>query len=206
MKLLLSCISTKHSTLKKHWTQTSQDISCPLTVLGSHQKPKEDLGGLLCLIEDMGSTQKTLELKMAAGMVTSDNGVFVTSFSGVHEVDTNLGIVRHNIVSSPLFNALHSISRTQRGYLVASTGLDLLLEFNRSGEILWSWWATDHGFESTPDGQPRVLDKLADHRSIQYGTRAQTTHINSAAELPDGRFLASLFHQGMVIASDRETG
>ena len=206
MKLLLSCISTKHSTLKKHWTQTSQDISCPLTVLGSHQKPKEDLGGLLCLIEDMGSTQKTLELKMAAGMVTSDNGVFVTSFSGVHEVDTNLGIVRHNIVSSPLFNALHSISRTQRGYLVASTGLDLLLEFNRSGEILWSWWATDHGFELTSDGQPRVLDKLADHRSIQYGTRAQTTHINSAAELPDGRFLASLFHQGMVIAIDRETG
>src|SRR6266550_8320372 len=206
MKLLLSCISTKHSTLKKHWTQTSQDISCPLTVLGSHQKPKEDLGGLLCLIEDMGSSQKTLELKMAAGMVTSDNGVFVTSFSGVHEVDTNLGIVRHNIVSSPLFNALHSISRTQRGYLVASTGLDLLLEFNRSGEILWSWWATDHGFELTPDGQPRVLDKLADHRSIQYGTRAQTTHINSAAELPDGRFLASLFHQGMVIAIDRETG
>src|SRR6266576_2130863 len=206
MKLLLSCISTKHSMLKKHWTQTSQDISCPLTVLGSHQKPKEDLGGLLCLIEDMGSSQKTLELKMAAGMVTSDNGVFVTSFSGVHEVDTNLGIVRHNIVSSPLFNALHSISRTQRGYLVASTGLDLLLEFNRSGEILWSWWATDHGFGLTPDGQPRVLDKLADHRSIQYGTRAQTTHINSAAELPDGRFLASLFHQGMVIAIDRETG
>src|SRR5205807_4182168 len=206
MKLLLSCISTKHSTLKKHWTQTSQDISCPLTVLGSHQKPKEDLGGLLCLIEDMGSSQKTLDLKMAAGMVTSDNGVFVTSFSGVHEVDTNLGIVRHNIVSSPLFNALHSISRTQRGCLVASTGLDLLLEFNRSGEILWSWWATDHGFGLTPDGQPRVLDKLADHRSIQYGTRAQTTHINSAAELPDGRFLASLFHQGMVIVIDRETG
>jgi hypothetical protein len=35
---------------------------------------------------------------------------------------------------------------------------------------------------------------------------SQTTHINSAAELPDGRFLASLFHQGMVIAIDRETG
>jgi len=37
------------------------------------------------------------------------------------------------VVSSPLFNALHSISRTRRGYLVASTGLDLLLEFNRDG-------------------------------------------------------------------------
>src|SRR5436853_3501448 len=57
-----------------------------------------------------------------------------------------------------------------------------------------------------PAGNPRVLDKLADHRSTQYGTLSQTTHINSAAEMPDGRFLASLFHQGMVIVIDRETG
>src|ERR1700736_5582256 len=206
MRLLLSCISTNHSVLKQHWTESSQQTQCPLTVLGSYQKPQEDLGGLLCLVEDMGSSQKTLELKMAAGMVTSDKGVFVTSFSGVHEVDSNLGIVRQNIVSSPLFNALHSISRTERGYLVASTGLDLLLEFNRNGDILWSWWATDHGFEFTPTGSRRELDKSTDYRAVQFGTLAQTTHINSAAELPGGRVLASLFHQGMVIAIDRESG
>ncbi len=204
MRLLLSCISTKHSVLKQHWTESSQQ--CPLTVLGSYQKPQQDLGGLLCLIEDMGCSQKTVELQMAAGMVTSDRGVFVTSFGSIHEVDTDLGIVRQNVVSSPLFNALHSISRTRRGYLVASTGLDLLLEFNRDGEVLWSWWATDHGFELTPTGRPRVVNKSADHRTMRYGTLYQTTHINSAAELPDGRFLASLFHQGMVIVIDRETG
>jgi len=206
MKLLLSCISTNHSVLKQHWSETSQQTQCPLTVLGSYQKPQQNLGGLLCLIEDMGSSQKTLELKMAAGMVTSDKGVFVTSFDSIHEVDAGLGIVHQDVVSSPLFNALHSISRTRRGYLVASTGLDLLLEFNREGEILWSWWATDHGFGLTPTGQPREIDKAADHRKIQYGTLSQSTHINSAAELPDGRFLASLFHQGMVIVIDRETG
>jgi len=206
MKLLLSCISTKHSVLKQHWTESSQQTQCPLTVLGSFQKPQQDLGGLLCLIGDMGSSQKTLKLKMAAGMVASDKGVFVTSFDSIHEVDASLGIIHQNVVSSPLFNALHSISRTRRGYLVASTGLDLLLEFNRKGEILWNWWATDHGFELTPTGQQRVIDKAADHRKIQYGTLSQTTHINSAVELPDGRFLATLFHQGMVIAIDRETG
>jgi hypothetical protein len=121
-------------------------------------------------------------------------------------VDADLGIVQQDVVSSPLFNALHSISRTRRGYLVASTGLDLLLEFSRDGEILWSWWATDHSFELTPTGRRRKLDKSADHRTIKYGTLNQTTHINSAAELPDGRVLASLFHQGMVIAIDRESG
>ncbi len=221
MKLLVSCISTRHSVLKEHWAEASSrpyagqetKIECPLTVLGSYEKPKEDLGGALCLIEDKGIPRdksgdylKRVELKMAAGMVTSEKGVFVTSFGSVHEVDADLGNVRQDVVSSPLFNALHSISRTQRGYLVASTGLDLLLEFNRDGEILWSWWATDHGFELTPSGRSRVLDKSADHRTINYGTLSQTTHVNSAAELPDGRILASLFHQGTVIVIDRETG
>jgi hypothetical protein len=206
MKLLLSCISTKHSVLKQHWTESSQQMQCPLTVLGSYQKPEQDLGGLLCLIEDMGCSQKTVALEMAAGMVASEHGIFITSFGSIHEVDADLGIVHQNVVSSPLFNALHSISRTRRGYLVASTGLDLLLEFNRKGEILWSWWATDHGFELTPNARPRVIQKSADHRTIRYGTLQQTTHINSAAELTDGRFLATLFHQGMVIAIDRETG
>jgi hypothetical protein len=174
--------------------------------VGSYEKPKEDTGGLLCLIEDMGCSQKTVELKMAAGMVASEKGVFVTSFAGIHEFDTDLGIIRRNVVSLPLFNALHSISRTHRGYLVASTGLDLLVEFNRDGDILWSWWATDHGFDLTPTGRQRIIDKTVDHRALRYGTLQQTTHVNSAAELPDGRFLATLFHQGMVIVIDRETG
>src|SRR6266700_3507951 len=92
MRLLLSCISTKHSVLKQHWTNTSQETpaACPLTVLGSYEKPKEDLGGLLCLIEDMGCSQQTIGLHMAAGMVASEKGVFVTSFGSVHEVDGNL--------------------------------------------------------------------------------------------------------------------
>src|SRR3989442_3760733 len=88
---------------------------------------------------------KNLDLKMAAGMVDTDKGVFITSFGSIHEVDADLKTIKRDVVSSPLFNALHSISRTQRGYLVASTGLDLILEFKRDGEVLWSWWATDHG-------------------------------------------------------------
>ncbi len=206
MRILLSCISTKHSTLKKHWSESAQTTQCPLTVLGSYEKPKEDTGGLLCLLGDFGYPQKNLALRMAAGMVNSDKGVLITAFNGIHEVDAELNTIKRDVVSLPLFNALHSISRTRHGYLVASTGLDLLLEFSREGEILWDWWATDHGFEETPTGRHRVLDKSADHRTVQYGTLSQTTHVNSAAELPDGRILASLFHQGAVIVIDRETG
>ena len=207
MKLLVSCISTKHSVLKEHWSASSSEkTECPLTVLGSYEKPKEDLGGLLCLLEDLGTARQTVDLKMAAGMVDSEQGVFVTSFSSIHEFDPVQRVMGQHVVSSPLFNALHSISRTRRGYLVASTGVDLLVEFNRQGEILWTWWATDHGFERTPAGKPRRIDKTADHRTLKYGTLSQTTHVNSVAELPDGRVLATLFHQGTVIAIDRASG
>jgi hypothetical protein len=204
MKLLLSCISTKHSVLKKHWSETSQE--CPLTVLGSYKKPDEDLGGLLCLIDDLGCSLKTLGLSAAAGMVRSDKGLLITAFNSIHEIDTDLNVIREDAIASPVFSALHSISRTRSGYLVASTGLDLLVEFNKDGEIVWEWWATDHGFERKPDGELRLIDKRADHRTIKYGTLEQTTHVNSMAELPDGRILATLFHQGTVIAIDRETG
>jgi hypothetical protein len=130
----------------------------------------------------------------------------VTTFDGVHELDPRTGVLQQDVVSLPLFNALHSISRSRRGYLVASTGVDLLVEFNRQGEVLWTWWATDHGFALTPTGARRELDKTADQRVQKYGTLTQTTHVNSAAELPDGRILATLFHQGTVIAIDRASG
>ena len=188
MRILLSCIATKHSVLKKHWTDSGQAVACPLTVLGSYQKPTEDLGGLLCFFDDFDHSQKTVDLSMAAGMVPARQGMLVTTFGSVHALDTERGFVQHDVVSSPLFNALHSISRTARGYLVASTGIDLLVEFNQQGEILWTWWATDHGFDQTPDGQQRILDKEADQRAIRYGTLEQTTHVNAAAELPMGEY------------------
>src|SRR2546423_13700473 len=93
MKLLLSCISTKHSVLKQHWTESSEQTQCPLTVLGSYQKPQQDLGGLLCLIGDMGCSQKTVALEMAAGVVASARGLFFTPFWGIHEVDAYPGIL-----------------------------------------------------------------------------------------------------------------
>src|SRR5260370_42654284 len=98
MKLLLSCISTKHSVLKQHWTESSQQIECPLTVLGSYQKPQQDTGGVLSCVEDVGCSQKTCELKMAAGMAATDRGVVVSSYGGIDEVDDGRGIVRHIVV------------------------------------------------------------------------------------------------------------
>src|SRR5207247_659860 len=73
-------------------------------------------------------------------------------------------------------------------------------------EPLWSWWATEQGLDVTPRGRQRVLDRTVDYRGVEFGTLAQTTHVNAAIELPDGQMLASLFHQGMLVAIDRESG
>jgi hypothetical protein len=205
MKLLVSCISTRHSALKKHWAETGQQTACPLTVRGSLQKPSDDLGGLLCLLEGE-QMQRTLPLSMAAGMAPSERGILVTGAASIHEVDVELQELRCDLISLPLFNALHSIARSTRGYLVASTGLDLLLEITREGELLWEWWATDHGFTLTPTGQLRQIEKGRDHRHERYGTLGQTTHVNAVAEHPSGLLLASLFHQGSVVAIDRASG
>jgi hypothetical protein len=209
MQILLSCISTKHSMLKKHWTETRQQAEkteCPLTTLGSMQKPKEDQGGLVCILNGGESVHTLIEMSMPAGMAPSEDGVLVAALDTIHEVAPDLTGMKRNILSLPNFNLLHSLTRTKRGYLAASTGLDAILEFTREGELLWSWWAVDHGFEYTPTGERRIIDKTADHRGIKYGTLTQTTHVNSAVELYDGTFLASLFHQGTIIAIDRESG
>jgi hypothetical protein len=206
MNLLVSCISTQHSTLKQHWTTTREEIACPVTVLGSYQKPDNGQQGLLCLLDETGQPQKMLEMLTPAGMVHSSRGIFVATPSSIHEIGPDLSVKRRDAVSLPLFNLLHSLSRTHRGYLAASTGTDTIIEFDEAGQQLWSWCALDHGFTLTPAGEQRELDLSADHRQTKYGTLTQTTHINSAAELPAGTILASLFHQGMVIAIDRASG
>lgn len=204
--MLLSCISTQHSILKQHWEKSSEEIACPVSVLGSFRKPNEGKTGLLCLLDETGHPLQATELILPAGMVPSADGVLVASSSTIHQIAPNLSAIKEDVVSLPFFNVLHSLSRTQRGYLVASTGVDALIEFDEQGNLLWDWWANEHGFDLTPTGMPRVLDKTQDHRGIKYGTLEQTTHVNSAAELPNGNILATLFHQGMVIMIDRETG
>jgi hypothetical protein len=212
MELLLSCISTKHSLLKNHWAQTKQQpqeqqhTECPVTVLGSREKPKEDQGGLLCILREDGSVKASLDLPMPAGLAFTDDGILVASSYDIFHVSRDLATVDQQTISLPSFNLLHSLSRSQRGYLVASTGLDVILELTRTGEVLWDWWAVDHGFTQTPTGEERYIDKSVDYRGVKFGTLGQTTHVNSVAELPDGTILATFFHQGALVAIDRASG
>lgn len=200
MTLMLSCISTRASLLRARWQRELDQA--PMSVEHS-----PDLGGQICLLDELtGAIVRSVAVAMPAGLVSLGTEVAACSPYAIHRVAQDLSWIEWDAISLPSFNELHSVSRTNDGLLVASTGVDALVEVTADGGLLWSWWATAHGLDATPLGQRRSLDTRCDFRGREFGTLQQTTHVNSAVELPDGRILASLFHQGMIVAIDRHTG
>jgi hypothetical protein len=110
-------------------------------------------------------------------------------------------------IRSPLLTQVRSLRRTEKGILVTSSGVDALLEFDLSGQLIWSWWGTEHGYDKAYGGGMRVIDKTLDHRLKNYPGRLQTTHLNSAIVDPydSSKVLTILFYQGKVARIDRET-
>jgi hypothetical protein len=111
-----------------------------------------------------------------------------------------------NRISHPYLNDIHSLERTRRGLLVTASGTDCILELDLDGNLLWDWWASEHGYSKTPSGKERTSGRGQEHRDIYYHTRFQTTHLNCAnIQDPDEeRFvLCLLFHQGRLIRIDR---
>lgn len=110
-------------------------------------------------------------------------------------------------IRSPLLTQVRSLRRTEKGLLVTSSGVDALLEFDLSGNLIWSWWGTEHGYDQAYGGGTRVIDKSIDHRLKNYPGRLQTTHLNSAIVDPydSSKVLTILFYQGKVARIDRET-
>lgn len=109
-------------------------------------------------------------------------------------------------ISHPYFNDLHSLERTKRGLLAASCGTDLVVEVDLQGNVIWEWWAAEHGYDVTPSGDTRPSGRGGEHRNLYYHTRYQSTHVNCAVvrDPEDERFiLALLFHQGVLIQIDR---
>lgn len=111
-------------------------------------------------------------------------------------------------IRSPLFSQLRSIRRTENGLLVTSSGVDAILEVDFAGKILWSWWATEHGYTQAHGGGTRIVDREIDHRLKCYPGRMQTTHMNSAIVDPydPAKIITVLFYQGALARIDRKTG
>ncbi len=110
-------------------------------------------------------------------------------------------------IRSPLLTQVRSLRRTEQGLLVTASGVDALLEFDLNGQLIWSWWGTEHGYNQAYGGGTRVIDKSLDHRLKNYPGRLQTTHLNSAIVDPydASKILTILFYQGKLARIDRHT-
>ena len=163
----------------------------------------EQLGSLPC-VKPFGMDYVEGEgLYFLTGKICSADGVpgdeHVARLNSRGEIDLE--------IRSPLFNLPRTVRRTENGLLIASSGIDAIIEIDHAGEVLWSWWGTDHGFDRLKSGEQRKIEKGLDHRARCYPSHAQTTHMNSAMIDPHDptKVLAVLFYQGAIIRIDRES-
>jgi hypothetical protein len=110
-------------------------------------------------------------------------------------------------ISHRWFNYLHSLELVANGnYLLASPGSDLIVEVTPQGEPVWDWFGPEHGYDRQPCGKPAFCDRDADYRTLPRSTDEQAMHVNCAIQRDERTVLATLFHQGQLIAIDRVTG
>jgi hypothetical protein len=138
------------------------------------------------------------------------------------DMDTREG----RFCQNPWLNQAHTVEFSADGkkLLVGSAGFDAVFEFDTaSGEVVWQWFAWDHGFDRSKLGHYVVRSaakfrRLAamghevmlvdDPAKYEFGipTRQKPAHLNSACYDSDGRILVTLFHQGAGYVVDRNTG
>lgn len=167
--------------------------------------------GLLAVLDlSDGKWIWQMPLDSPAGFVFVDDFLLVASQQGsrVHSFSPNL--TQRLPISHPLMNDLHSVSRTERGILITSSGTDALLELSLAGQLIWGWFATEHGYCLDPAGRRRRIARSRDYRDVLIRTGDQATHCNSATTVTGSdntpRILLLLFHQGEVVEIEYATG
>jgi hypothetical protein len=126
---------------------------------------------------------------------------------------------------NPWLNQGHTVEFSADGkrLLVGSAGFDAVFEFDtESGDVVWEWFAWDHGFDRSKLGhyvvrsaaRRRPLAALGhevllvdDPAKYEFGiaVRQRPAHLNSACYDSDGKILVTLFHQGAAYIVDRNT-
>lgn len=144
-----------------------------------------------------------------SGFAFADNRLYVNSMYGNRVYILNEGLEVVSSFSNHLMNDLHSLSASPASLLISSSGADAILELSTDGALMWHWLATEHGYERPAADCRSGVFKGVDFRVSQIDTMTQATHCNSAVRhMMYGRdvVVATLFHQGEIIAIDRDIG
>lgn len=200
--IVVSFMSTRFNLLKEHWEKYNNLKK--LGVFGSNLPKPPNLGGKIIIIEwETKEIVWEFSTDVPTGIMCHENKLLFNNLQREINLVDSTQLITFSMKKN-IFNNLHSISKTTTGYLITCTGLDLILEINLSGDIIWSWWASENGFGITPLGEIRKITRSEEYYSVNYPTLSQTTHVNSAIE-SYGKILATLFHQGIVVSIDKKS-
>jgi hypothetical protein len=163
-------------------------------------------GGRLVLLDwEKCEIVASVPVPGASGLALLEGAIYASSWTD-HSVHVIRPGKQRSCLSHPWFNHLHTAEPTEWGtLLIASAGIDLILELSPEGELKWHWFGPDHGY-SLPDSKRAVLDSETDYRVIRRGTSERAMHVTSAFPMNERTILAALFRQGEIIAIDRVTG
>lgn len=163
-------------------------------------------GGRLVLLDwTEGKVVADIGVPGASGVAVGDGVIYASSWT-----ENSVRILRrghpHTCLSHSSFNHLHTVELTDnQTLLIASAGADVIVELSSSRELLWHWYGPEHGFRRH-DSVAERFDPSADYRGIRTSTSERAMHVTCALPVGDDCVLASLFHQGQVIAIDRCSG
>ena len=168
---------------------------------------RDSFGGRFVLL-DWLRAQVLADIPFAGAAGFAINGDTIMACSWTQQsVHVLRGRETLSSISHRWFNYLHSLDVVANGnYLLASAGSDLIVEVTPRGEVVWDWFGPEHGYDRQPCGKPAFCDRDADYRAIRRSTGEQAMHVNCAIQRDERTVLATLFHQGQLIAIDRATG
>jgi hypothetical protein len=158
------------------------------------------------------------------GVHACQNKMALATAQSVQLINMNTGKAR--LCQTPWLNQGHTVEFSPDGkkLLVGSSGFDAVFEFDTdSGEVVWQWFAWDHGFDKSKLGHYVVRSEtrykaltalghevilVDDPGKYEFGipTRKKPAHLNSACYDTDGKILVTLFHQGAGYVINRNTG
>ena len=167
---------------------------------------RRSLGGRLIVVDwGAGEIIADRPLVGASGLTTCGHMVVASSW-----IEQRVYLLSPNgtaTLSHPWLNYIHSVEVTPQGaLLIASAGSDLIVELTPAGKVVWEWIGPEHGYNTRPDGVCVSIDRKLDHRSLHKRTSDQAMHITAAISASSETVLATLFHQGTLVAIDRGTG
>ncbi|UJR34618.1 hypothetical protein I4U23_027395 [Adineta vaga] len=214
--IAVSFLTDQFHVLRNHWKKNTNKndkftgTGKGINDLQTNQEGFEpSLGGKFIIINwNTNEIVYELDLDAPAGFFIENNILYIAN-NRLHYISIINLISRKEIrrIENSSFNCLHSLQRAENeSILITSTGIDAIIQINFNGDTINDWYATEHGYNLTPKGEKRFVQRDFHHHHYIYPTLYQTTHINSAIILDSDYFLATLFHQGLLIKINRKNG